>query len=658
MTAKSLIFAVLLAVSLGAFFWFVWRRLELVLKGRPENRFDAPWRRLGAMLLYAFGQRRVVAKPFGINHFVIFWSFLVLLIANTEFMVHGLFPAVSLRLLPDAVYHPLVLLLDIVSLLALAAVVVAAVRRLAAPPFPEARTAEAFVILGLIAVLMAAFFGMNAARMHGAEEGCSSADAAWMPISRLAAGLLRPGQAQGVYDAAWWAHALALLAFLWYLPNSKHMHILTAIPNCFLKRLDTPAAVPPREEFALGAAFGVNAPERFSWKDLLDGFACTECGRCQNACPASLTGKPLNPRAVIHDIKVNLLRNGGALRRGKPSEKPLIGTAGEGQISEEALWACTTCGACMEWCPVFIEHVPKIVQMRRHLVEMEARFPAELLNLFENVESRSNPWGIAPSERVKWCSGIEAKPFEAGKTEYLFYVGCAGAFDSRSKHVTMAVAQLLDKAGVSWGILGKDERCCGDSLRRLGNEYVFDQMARENVDLFRQRGVKRIITQCPHCYSTFRNDYRQFGLEAEVTHHTELLHSLLREGRLKVDGKAAGLGRVVFHDSCYLGRHNGVYEAPREVLAAATGAAPVEMRRCREDGFCCGAGGGRMWMEETVGTRVNVARVQEALEARPDTLCTACPYCMTMFEDGVKDANADAVRVKDVAEILAEAVLR
>jgi Fe-S oxidoreductase len=307
---------------------------------------------------------------------------------------------------------------------------------------------------------------------------------------------------------------------------------------------------------------------------------------------------------------------------------------------------------------VFIEQMPRIIEMRRHLVEMEARFPEELLNLFENIEGRSNPWGIAPSERVKWCSNLTVRPFEQGKTEYLFYVGCAGAFDSRNKHVTVALAQLLDKAGVSWGILGKDEKCCGDSLRRLGNEYAFDCLARENADMLRQRGVKKVITQCPHCFSTLKNDYRQYGLELDVVHHAEFLRDLLRDGRLGLSQTTGDLGRTVFHDSCYLGRHNGVYDAPREVLAAATGSAPAEMARARENAFCCGAGGGRMWMEESEGSRINETRVNEALAVKPQTICTACPYCMTMFEDGLKDVHAENVVVKDVAEVVAAAVLR
>jgi Fe-S oxidoreductase len=442
-----------------------------------------------------------------------------------------------------------------------------------------------------------------------------------------------------------------------YLPHSKHMHILTAIPNCFFRRLEKPNTV-PREDFSVGNTFGVSQVDQYSWKDLLDSFSCTECGRCQKVCPASITGKPLNPRAVVHDIKVNLLENGSRLKKGKTPQTSLIGEQGEGSVSEESIWGCTTCGACMEACPVFIEQMPKIIQMRRHLVETEARFPEELLNLFENMEGRSNPWGIAPSERTKWCSQLVVKPFDKNTTEYLFYVGCAGSFDSRNKHVSVAMSQLLDKAGVSWGILGKDEKCCGDSVRRLGNEFVFDKMARENVEIFKERGVKKVITQCPHCFSTLKNDYRQYGLELEVIHHSELLRNLIQDGQLKLNKTTAEMGATVFHDSCYLGRHNDVYDAPRQVVEAATGTAPAELERNRNNAFCCGAGGGRMWMEEHTGERINLTRVKEALQEKPDTICVACPYCLTMFEDGLKDVNAPDVKVRDVAEVMAEALLR
>ncbi|MCJ7605263.1 MAG: (Fe-S)-binding protein, partial [Dehalococcoidales bacterium] len=406
-------------------------------------------------------------------------------------------------------------------------------------------------------------------------------------------------------------------------------------------------------EFTRGNSFGVGQVEEFTWKGLFDSYACTECGRCSDICPATFTGKALEPRLLIHDIKINLLHNG--LKKNE-TPLPLIGGNGEGSVAEEVLWDCTTCGACMEVCPVFIEHVPRIVDMRRHLVEMKATFPGELLNLFENMEQRSNPWGIAPAERTKWAAGIRVEPFEAGQTEYLFYTGCAGAFDSRNRKTTLSVAKILDAAGVSWGTLGRDELCCGDSLRRLGNEYMFDEMARKNIKMFREKGITRIITQCPHCFTTLKNDYRQYGIELDVIHHTEFINGLIKSGKLKL-AKAVDLGNVVFHDSCYLGRYNEIYEAPRRVLSAATGKAPSEMDRHHEKGFCCGAGGGRMWMEEEIGKQVNVARVEEALGRNAETVCVSCPYCMTMFEDGLQSKDAgDTVRVMDLAEIVAKAL--
>jgi len=667
MTPNPYLFAPLLLASLAIFALACWKRLSLISLGKPEERCDNLGDRFSDMLLYAFGQKRVLAKPFGINHVIIFWSFLILLVANTEFILNGLFPrSIKLIMLPFELYVPLAFMIDIASLLALTAVTVAAARRLVAPPYPEARTPEAFFILTLIAILMLASFALNATELaaymlkSGADPASFLAEARKiMPVS-ASLGFLLPPQLSAVHTihtVAWWAHALALLAFICYLPNSKHMHILTAIPNCFFHRLEQPNTQ-QREDFTIGNTFGVDRVDRYSWKDLLDSFSCTECGRCQKVCPASITGKPLNPRAVIHDIKVNLLENGSALKNGTAPQTPLIGENGEGSVSEESIWGCTTCGACMEACPVFIEQMPKIIELRRHLVESEAKFPEELLNLFENMEGRSNPWGIAPSERTKWCNQLDVKSFDKDTTEYLLYVGCAGSFDSRAKHVSVALTQLLDKAGISWGILGKEEKCCGDSVRRLGNEFVFDKMAKENVAMFIERGITKVITQCPHCFTTLKNDYRQYGLELEVIHHSELLRNLVRDGRLTVDKATNEMGATVFHDSCYLGRHNDVYEAPRELLAAATGKIPAEMERNRNNAFCCGAGGGRMWMEEHVGERINITRVKEALEQKPDTICVACPYCMTMFEDGLKDVKADNIRVRDVAEVMAEAILR
>jgi Fe-S oxidoreductase len=652
---QIIIFSIVFTATVIFFIWSCYRRFSLVALGQPDNRFSDIGRRTWNMLLYAFGQKRVVTRGylFGLNHFIFFWCFIILMIANTEFLLHGLFPKyISLSLLPLGLYFALAFIFDIVSLLALLAVIIAISRRLIFPPrYIDAKTADAFVILGLVASLMIAFFGLHGSEIAlGAEKA-----AAYMPVSgffgKVLFGTIPAGALEVLAPVFWWIHAFALLGFLDYLPYSKHMHILTSIPNCFFRNIGTVNTQLP-ETFNKNGNYGVGRVDQFRWKDLFDSYSCTECGRCNDNCPATSTGKVLNPRLLVHDIKVNLLHNGPGLKKGSEPSLPLIGYGCEGSVSEEAIWACTTCGACMEVCPVFIEHVPKLVYLRRNLVEMKAKFPDELLSLFDNMENRSNPWGIVPAERGKWAVETHAPAFEKGQTDYLFYVGCAGSFDTRNKRNTVAIANILNAAGVSWGILGREEKCCGDSLRRLGNEYVFDGMARENIGKFSDLGVKKIITQCPHCYNTLKNDYRQFGADFEVVHHSELIKSLLDSGKLKLNNKAE-VGKVVFHDSCYLGRYNSIFEQPRKLIKAATGQAPVELGRSHGRSFCCGAGGGRMWMEENEGTRINMERVGEALKTGPDTICVACPYCVTMMEDGLVDLKApEKIKVLELSEIV------
>lgn len=643
------IFTIVFVAAILLFVWSCVRRFGLVTVGKPEDRFENFPARIRDTFVYAFAQKRVLQKAFGLNHFILFWSFMVLLLANGEFVLKGLHRSITFMALPAAIHNPLYFLFDLVSLFALICVIVAGIRRIVAPPYPEAITADAYFILGMIAGLMIAYFNL-----HGVEIAAGEVTAT-MPISAAVGNMfyagITPEAAHPYITFWWWLHALIFLVFLNYLPYSKHMHILSSIPNCYFRRFEK-ANTLPVETFVKGNKFGVETIDQYTWKDLFDSYSCTECGRCQMVCPASQTGKPLNPRQVIHDLKINLLTNGPIMKKGGKPVLPLIGENGEGSITEDQIWSCTSCGACMEVCPVFIEQMPKILQLRRYLVEMKAQFPEELLNLFENMEQRSNPWGIAPTERTKWCAQLNVKTFD-DSCEYLLYVGCAGAFDARNKQVTVALAHILDAAGISWGILGKEEMCCGDSLRRLGNEFIFDRMAKDNMKLWKEKGVKKIITMCPHCFSTLQNDYRQYGFEGEVIHHADFIDNLLKSGKLKLK-KTVDLGRVVFHDSCYLGRHNDIYDSPRAVLSKATGKAPTEMERNRDQSFCCGAGGGRMWMEEHLGTRINLARVDEALTKNPDTVCVTCPYCMTMFDDGLKDKNADKVVVKDIAEVVAE----
>lgn len=652
MTFSGFIVLLLFSASGGFFLWSLYQRLGLVRLGRDENRFDRVDERLRSVLTYVFGQKRVLARPFGINHAIFFWACVLLVAVNIEFVLGGIFPGARLSVLPGFFYFPIRFVSDVVSLLTLCAVVAALIHRTFFPLYPGARNFEGYFIVAVIAVHMLAYFGISGAEVALGQERASG----WMPVSAAFAQAFSGFDEVGlerIHGFFWLIHALALLVLFNYLiPYSKHLHVFTAIGNCFFRSLEKPNTQ-PRETFARGVDLGADRPTRMTWKDLFDGFACTECGRCEDVCPAHNTGKKLNPRQVVHDLKVNLLENGPALKSGGEPRLPLIGEAGEGSCSEEAIWDCTTCGACLEACPVFIEHPQKLVKMRRHLVQMEAKFPDELLNLFENMEQRSNPWGMAPAERGKWATLLDPQEFAADQTEYLFFVGCAGAFDTRNKHVTVAVATILNAAGVSWGILGKDELCCGDSVRRLGNEFVFERMALKNVELLKARGVKKVITQCPHCFSALKNDYRQFGLELEVFHHSQLIAQLIADGRLKLP-KPMNFGRTIFHDSCYLGRHNDTYQAPRQLIEAATGFPPAEFERKRENAFCCGAGGGRMWMEEHSGERINRERVKEALTVAPDTLCVSCPYCMTMLVDGLKDEKAENVQVKDVAELVAE----
>jgi len=663
---ERLVFVVLFVFAVGFFLRNLYRLFAMMCLGRWENRFDHLWSRLGGALFYAFGQRRVISEKFGFNHFFIFWGFMVLLVINSEFLIAGIFPRFSFEFLGTGFYGVLLFMVDIMSVVVLVTVVVAAIRRIFFRPAHIEPTFDAFIILILIALLMVAYFGM-----HACEIGLGKMEmAGWVPVSSLLSGFVGVGDAEKVHMASrvfWWVHALVLLFFLNYLPYGKHLHIITAIPNCFFRSFSFVGTV-PRMVFRKGLRFGVSKVVQFSWKDLLDFYSCTECGRCQAACPAHNTDKPLNPKEVIHAGKLNLLANGAAVLRTRPADtlapagedapvvEPLI-NGDEANVSRDAIWACTTCGACMQKCPVFIEQMPKLIQMRRHLVMEKSDFPEELISFFENIEQRSNPWGIAPSDRAKWAQDLEVKILsEDADVEYLFFVGCAGAFDSRNRQTATAVAEILDAAGLSWGILGTEEMCCGDSLRRLGNEYIFDQLARDNMEIFKKYGIKKIITQCPHCFSTLKNDYKQFGADFEVIHHSQLICELLKRGTIKLNGKVDG--RIVIHDSCYLGRYNDVYDQPREVVKAACGGVgPLEMKRRKEESFCCGAGGGRMWVEESLGKRIYLERTQEALREDPSAIAVACPYCMTMFEDGIKDEKLqDKVKVKDIAEFVAEAM--
>jgi Fe-S oxidoreductase len=464
----------------------------------------------------------------------------------------------------------------------------------------------------------------------------------------------------------WWVHNLVVLVFLNFLPLAKHFHIITSLPNVYFRKLEPAGALSKQNlESEAPGAFGTSHIDQFNWKQVLDMFSCTECGRCSANCPATATGKPLAPRQLLLDLRdylythqaeviakrVNVPTN-DASADGAAAERPEVGENIVGPvITDETLWACNVCRACEESCPVMIEYVDKVVDMRRHLVQEEARFPSELTRTFKGMETQSNPWGIGAEKRFDWAEGMDI-PTVADKpdAEYLYYVGCAGAFDDRNKKTTQAFARILKKAGVDFACLASQEPCNGEVARRLGNEYLYQAMAQHAVDLLKGHNVRKIIVNCPHCFNTIKNEYPQFDGKFEVIHAAELVQQLITAGKLQVTAEFQK--KTVYHDSCYYGRFNEIYDSPRDVLVKS-GATLEEMHRHKQFGMCCGAGGGRMWLEEDPDKRVNLLRTDQALEKNPEVIAMSCPFCMIMLSDGIRAKDlGDKVQTLDVMEIV------
>lgn len=648
--AKPLFFAFLLFSALLFFVRSAWRLYRLVRLGRSEGRFENIPRRVGWFLWYVFGQRRVVRQGPGVVHFLIFWGFWILLIGDVEFLIKGVYPSFSLSILGPVPHGAFQSAQEVAAIVSFVAAIVAMVWRLAVPRrFYDRVSPEALAFVLFICGLAACVGGANACEVNLGTQAAS----AWRPLTNSFAaslGSLPDRTVAALHESFSWTLAAILLTFFYVFPWPFHLHIVGAMANIFF-RSTGPVNTLPVVDFESESGLGAAKANDFTWKGLLDCYACNECGRCQANCPAYITAKPLSPKKIVLDVKASLFEEGDALLRGKPAgDPPLVGGKG---VQEDELWSCTTCGACMEQCPVFIEHVPKIVEMRRALVMAESRFPSELNAFFRNLETNGNPWPIPASQRAKWADGLNVPLIEQNlDVEYLFWVGCAGSFNERAQKASAAMVRLMRSAGVSFAILGTQERCTGDAARRLGHEYLFQQLAQQNIETLNRYGVKRIVTCCPHCFSTLKNDYAQFGGHYEVIHHSQLIAGLLNEGRLRLDRKP---WRVVFHDPCWLGRMNLEYAAPRAVIQAA--GQRVEMHRSRDRSLCCGAGGGRMWMEEKLGTRINHERVGEAAAASADLLCVACPFCNTMLSDAVQDLGLEArLPVMDIAEIAMESL--
>jgi Fe-S oxidoreductase len=618
---------------------------------KPSDRSGEVPARLRNEAVIALGQRKLLQRVVpGLMHAFIFWGFIVLLPTIVMAMIAIADRGETIPWLGRQGWFALIA--DVFCVLVLAGVVTAfLIRKIQRPArFEGSHMGEADLILVLIAGIVATLLLWHASLI---ALGLNEWGASWSPVSNALSNLF--GGGSGTHDAERvlvWAHIAIVLSFLAYLPNSKHLHIATAVVNVYFGRTRARGRLEPlrfdeegpEEDMRLGSGTVTD----MTWKQVVDTYSCTECGRCQDVCPAWATGKALSPKLLIMGLRDQLFAEGPQVLGAAEFEpSPLVPNA----VTDEVVWDCVTCGACVRECPVSIEHIDHIVDLRRHLVMNEARFPSEAEPMLRDVERSSNPWGKAQSDRTAWAEGLGVRVLEPGDPapDVLYWVGCAASFDERARTSAEATAKLLTAAGIDFAILGPREACTGDPARRMGNEYVFQSFAEQNVETLNESGAKKIVTSCPHCFNTLANEYPDFGGSYEVVHHSELLAELVREGRIS---PSRGDRRITYHDSCYLARHNDVLAEPRELVAAV--GQPVEMARTGKRTFCCGAGGAHMWMEER-GRPINEERVREAAETGAETLAVACPYCTIMLDDGVRTSGRD-LRVADVATLLAESV--
>ncbi len=657
------------ALALGAFGSLAfnlrrtWQRV-LVGVGADDPRTDLMAERLLGMLKGGFLQPKML-KDFwpAVMHYMIFFGFITVTIGTVETLFHGLIPGFSFKwILGDgALYHFYLRTQDIGNAMVAVAIVWAFIRRIVFKPWRLSQLdkhsrSDAYFVLGLILTLVTtSLLYMGGKALAGGPDGLPGET---LPLSQWFAsglgGLFGISSSEGwatFGTTLWWLHCLVLFGFTIFIPYSKHQHFIWVWPNMIFRSLKARGRIRPMEFDENAEFFGAKNIQDLSWKQLLDGITCVECGRCTEQCPATNTGKPLDPRLIMKHLKAGFAELNTLP---EAERRQLTG----GIVSADELWSCTTCGACMEACPLYIEHIPAIVDMRRYLALTEGSFPEELNNTFKSLETNGSPWAMDPSTRGDWAKGLGVTTMsEKSDVEYLFWVGCAGSYDERYKKVSKSIAKIMQSANISFSILGSEEQCNGDTARRLGNEYLARMQIEANVETFKRYNVKKVVTGCPHCFNTLKNEYPDMGVEPDVIHHSELISKLVSDGKLKPGQVPAEAKDVTFHDSCYLGRHNQVYEEPRHALASVPGIKLTEMPRNKEKGFCCGAGGGRMWLEENIGTRINNNRAQEALATGAKTVATACPFCMTMLTDGVKaQGKGDEVKVKDVAEIIADSL--
>jgi Fe-S oxidoreductase/nitrate reductase gamma subunit len=640
----------LLFVVAVVFLYGFYRRSRLWLIGKKENRTDRPKDRLISIWAYVVGHKRMLKDAYpGWMHLFIFYGFLVpfiiIVITQANFT------------LPAPLALPLSLFFDLVGALGIVGLIMAFYRRYVKKPDNltyDTTVSNLIALLFLLGIFGLGFCveGLRIARTHPGWAG-------WTPIgwvfSQFFSGM---GDANQIllHRLLWRLHLFLVLGFVAFIPYSRMLHIFTGPANVYMRQLTSKGALPPIRDFETAETFGASKLEDLTWKQLFDMDACTRCGRCLDHCPAYQSGKPLAPKKNWDSIRAHMEEKGALIRKGKDPEaeggKKLIGDV----ISEDVIWACTNCLACAMVCPVFIPCVDKFLEMRRYLVLMESRFPPEVQLVFRNMENNNNPWGVGSGLRADWAKGLELKTLaEDGEVDFLFWVGCAGSFDDRNKRVATSLVKTLRASGAKFSFLGTEEGCCGDSARRIGNEYLYQTLVQANIEVLNNYGVKKILTMCPHCFNTLKNEYPQFGGNYEVMHYTEFLADALTSGKLKLTKPIDKV--VTYHDSCFLGRGNEIYEAPRTILRAIPGLRLVEMERSGVRSFCCGAGGGRMWMEEKIGTRINQIRTEQAVQTKAESVATACPYCLTMLGDGIKEKGLEESMTSfDLSELVEKAM--
>ncbi|WBL14982.1 heterodisulfide reductase-related iron-sulfur binding cluster [Sutcliffiella sp. NC1] len=688
--ANWILFIVVTAYAVSLFVYVVRTRIEYIKLGKKVE-FDAKVKeRWEKLLVNVFGQKKLLKdKKSGIMHIMFFYGFLLVQLGAIDLIIKGLAPNAHLPLGP--LYPAFTFFQEIVTLMILVAVVWAFHRRYIEKLVRLKRGFKSGLVLIFIGGLMLSVLFSNGMGLIWHDHGLTWSE----PIASAFAFLfswVNTTTAITLFYVGWWLHLLILLAFLVYVPQSKHFHLIAGPVNVFINRTSSPGKLEKIDfEDESQETFGVGRIEDFTQHQLVDLYACVECGRCTNMCPATGTGKMLSPMDLIVKLRDHLTNTGAAVTSRTPwvptfafnnteGNKIALAAAGKGMqesaatmeyspsligdvITEEEIWACTTCRNCEDQCPVMNEHVDKIIDLRRYLVLTEGKMDPEAQRAMTNIERQGNPWGLNRKERENWRDAapevsiptVKEMKKSGEEFEYLFWVGAMGSFDNRSQKIAIAFAKLLNEAGVKFAILGNKEKNSGDTPRRLGNEFLFQELATNNIAEFEKNEVKKIVTIDPHAYNIFKNEYPDFGLEAEVFHHTEVLAELVQAGKLKPTVEVNET--ITFHDSCYLGRYNEVYDPPREILKAIPGVKLVEMERNRESGMCCGAGGGLMWSEETVGTRINVARTEQALAVNPSVISSGCPYCLTMMSDGTKAMEVDeTVSTYDVAELLEKAI--